>query len=227
MPVARIYIEIENQKQQMDAIVSDTLEQDMLLGRDSMKLFKNLWRNRIQMMLNDIPNQEADVLIITRNQSKRQAAEASLEKKQKDDGVIIQPVSEDSDVPDNPDTRKPVESTKETGIEPYTEEEFVPSHMAPFNFDPSLFQEVKLKVTKLSKQQKRTQAKSVHDEIERRWNNLSSSEKLAKAQKDDPTLSYFRKQANKKITPFRWSNGLLMRDARDNSSVNRRHGRGC
>ena len=179
----------------MDAIVSDALEQYILLKRDRMKLFKNLWRNRVQMMLNDIPNQEADVLIITRNQSKHQAAgEASLEKKQKDDGAIIQPVSdsdEDSDVPDNPDTREPVESTGEIDIEPYTEEEFVPSHIAPFNFDPSLFQPVKLKGAKLSKQQKCTQAKSVHDEIGRRWNNLFSSEKLAKAQKDDPTLSIF------------------------------------
>ena len=84
---------------------------------------------------------------MTRNQSKCQAArEASLEKNQKDDGAIIQPVSdsdEDSDVPENPDTREPVEPTGETDLEPDTEE-FVFSHIAPFNFDPSLFQQVKL-----------------------------------------------------------------------------------
>ena len=58
-----------------------------------------------------------------------------------------------------------------------------------------------------------------HPYIGWRWTELSSTEKLAKAQKDDPTLSYYRKQADKKKGPFRWSNGLLMRDARDDSNT--------
>ena len=48
LPLARTCIGIENQQQQMDTIVSDTLEQDMLLGRDSMKLFKYLM-NQMKM----------------------------------------------------------------------------------------------------------------------------------------------------------------------------------
>ena len=69
----------------------------------------------------------------------------------------------------NPESREPNESTDQTDSELDTEEDCVARHMVPFNLDPSLFLQVKPKGARLSKQQRRFQAKSVQDEAERRW----------------------------------------------------------
>jgi len=207
-PLAKVNIKIGEYSQDLTAAIAEvqTKDVDLLLGPTDFELLYELLHQRTDIL------QEKPVEAVTRAQAKRKLEEEeALEQAQLRDGAEIEPVDEPEPHPleeamaiqtaDGLGTVLPIEhsDSDQEQSDSEAERDLEASFEAPLEQDLSPLQGCLVS----SGQQPR------------QYIPWPTKIELEQAQKEDPTLSYFRQKARKGKHPFYWKDGLLWRKPRD------------
>lgn len=195
-PLAKVNIRTGEHSQDLTVAVAEiqTRDVDLLLGPTDFELFHELLHQKTDIL------RERPVEAVTRAQARRNLEEEeALEQAQLQDGAEIEPLEESE-----PDSLENTEAGEENEVvETADELEPVPPLECSDSDQEQSDSEGGLMPKIHSEQQPRQSIP---------W---PTKAELEQAQKEDPTLSYFRQKARKGKHPFYRRDGLLWRKPRD------------
>ena len=233
-PLAQVELEVEGEKVQVQAAVSDNLPVSVLLGTDVPKLKKLLRANS-----NNLQTIGMDAaLVMTRSQVKeKERAEAEMSAKERRSGVEPNPVEESENGGIGSGERSDEESGKQFGCETEDIEESgkqcETEDILGSSFSDDLFRRKNLRVRKTRRQKR--EARKVHGLIRAKdrsgksrvrdkkdWESIVSRAELEQLQREDESLAEVRKACEEGVVKrgrkYLWRDGLLYCRHRESGS---------